>query len=182
MSSLGNEPTLLLKRTRRFHFNRTRAECCAALLLLLILDCQAAGNTVHLIPGFDFAHSGDLGGCRSPHRVPPQHGTHYAICCATQSRTGVLLRTNFLSSVLVPSPNSRSNATRGFTSAGQRIHWRSPTDAIGVRTAIAPIAIAEIVILLHAELNGFQDGVAAIFLSDELIHRHADVGTPCVAA
>src|ERR1700723_736842 len=44
---------------------------------------------------------------------------------------------------------------------GKGLGRRRPRDAVRVGTAITPIAVSEIAVLLHAELNGFEDRILA---------------------
>src|SRR4029077_2237508 len=60
---------------------------------------------------------------------------------------------------------------------GKRLRGRCPGYAVGVCTAVTPVAVTEIAVFLDPQLDGFQDGVTAIFLGDQLIDRHSQVRT-----
>src|SRR5205085_2904607 len=59
----------------------------------------------------------------------------------------------------------------------KRLRGRAPGDAVRVGATVAPIAIPEIADILDAQLNRFEDSIAAVFLRDQLIDGHTQVRT-----
>src|SRR5262245_11630212 len=59
----------------------------------------------------------------------------------------------------------------------QRLGCGRPRYGVGVRAAIAPVAIAEVRRVFDAKLNGGQYRVATVLVRNQLVDRDAQIGT-----
>ena len=76
-----------------------------------------------------------------------------------------------------PSPNSRSNTTRGFDFHRQRRGRRPPGDRVPVDAAVAVVAVADEVVLLERHLERQQRRVLADRLRRDLVDGDARLRT-----
>ena len=107
-------------------------------------------------------------------RSGPSRAPSRAMSSVTQSRMLPFFRSSALRSAAVPpSPNSRSNTTRGFASVGSGVVLRRPRERVHVHAVEAVVAVADDVVEVGRELERRQRRLLAELLRGDLIDRDA---------